>query len=99
MQQRAIAEGRLLAAYDGRRLVAMARINAFKQWWHGAAMPMAGIGGVVVAPEYRGSGVGRQLMTAVLGRAADHGYPLSCFALSEQGEKDLAALTKAFEGA
>jgi predicted acetyltransferase len=77
MQERAIDEGRLLAAYDGRRLVAMARINAFRQWWHGEAMPTAGVGGVVVAPEYRGSGVGRQLMTATLGRAADHGYPLS----------------------
>jgi predicted acetyltransferase len=77
MQERAMAEGRLLAAYDGRRLVAMARITAFRQWWHGEAMPMAGIGGVVVAPEYRGSGVGRQLMTGILRRAADHGYPLS----------------------
>jgi predicted acetyltransferase len=77
MQERAIDEGRLLAAYDRRRLVAMARITAFRQWWHGEAMPMAGIGGVVVAPEYRGSGVGRQLMTGILRRAADHGYPLS----------------------
>lgn len=77
MQERAIDEGRLLAAYDGRRLVAMGRITAFRQWWHGEAMPMAGVGGVVVAPEHRGSGVGRRLMTAILGRAADHGYPLS----------------------
>ncbi|HEX6327442.1 MAG TPA: GNAT family N-acetyltransferase [Jiangellaceae bacterium] len=77
MQERAIDEGRLLAAYDGRRLVAISRITAFRQWWHGEAMPMAGIGGVVVAPEYRGSGVGRQLMTSTLRRAADHGYPLS----------------------
>ena len=77
MQKRAIDEGRLLAAYDGQRLVAMARITAFRQWWHGEAMPIAGVGGVVVAPEYRGSGVGRQLMTEILGRAADHGYPLS----------------------
>lgn len=77
MQERAIAEGRLLAAYDGRQLVATARITAFRQWWHGRAMPMAGIGGVVVAPEWRGSGLGRRLMTAILGRASEHGHPLS----------------------
>jgi predicted acetyltransferase len=54
MQERAIAEGRLLGAYDGELLVATARITAFRQWWYGEAMPMAGIGGVVVAPECRG---------------------------------------------
>ncbi len=77
MQEQAIAEGRLLGAYDGTRLVATARITAFRQWWHGEAMPMAGIGGVVVSPEYRGRGVGQELMIAVLGRAAEHGYPVS----------------------
>jgi predicted acetyltransferase len=77
MQERAIGEGRLLAAYDGSRLVATARITPFRQWWHGESMPMAGIGGVVVAPEYRGQGVGRELMVRVLGRALEHRYPLS----------------------
>lgn len=77
MQERAIGEGRLLGAYDGGRLVATARITAFRQWWHGESMPMAGIGGVVVAPEYRGRGVGRELTIRVLGRAVEHRYPLS----------------------
>lgn len=77
MQEGAIGEGRLLAAYDGRRLVATARITAFRQWWLGESMPMAGIGGVVVAPEDRGRGVGRQLMVGILGRAAEQGYPVS----------------------
>jgi predicted acetyltransferase len=77
MQERAIGEERLLGAYDGGRLVATARITAFRQWWHGESMPMAGIGGVVVAPEYRGRGVGRELVIRVLGRAIEHRYPLS----------------------
>lgn len=77
MQERAAREGRLLAAYDGVQLVATARINPFRQWWHGRVMPLAGIGGVVVAPEYRGRGVGRQLMTVTLDRAREHGYPVS----------------------
>jgi predicted acetyltransferase len=77
MQLRAIGEGRLLAAYEGPDVVATARINVLRQWWFGRAMRLAGIGGVVVAPEYRGRGVGKQLMAAVLRRAEDHGYPLS----------------------
>lgn len=77
MQEKAVREGRLLGAYDGGQLVATARITAFRQWWHGEAMPMAGIGGVVVAPEYRGRGVGRDLMVGTLFRSDEHGYPVS----------------------
>lgn len=67
----------VLGCYDGPQLVGMARINSFRQWWHGRTLPMAGIGGVVVAPEYRGRGVARQLMLAILERSAELGYPIS----------------------
>jgi predicted acetyltransferase len=77
MQERAIDEHRLLGAFDGARLVAMARITAFRQWWQGMSLPMAGIGGVVVAPEYRGRGVGTQVMSAILDRSVTLGYPTS----------------------
>jgi predicted acetyltransferase len=30
-----------------------------RQWWHGRAVPMAGVAGIKVAPEYPGRGVGR----------------------------------------
>lgn len=77
MQERAIAQRRLLAVYDGAVPVAMARIMPYRQWWHGATLPMAGVGGVVVAPEHRGQGVGNQLMTALVARAVELGYPTS----------------------
>jgi predicted acetyltransferase len=48
-----------------------------RQWWAGREVPMAGIAGVKVAPEARGGGVGRQLMTRMLRLVADRGYPLS----------------------
>ena len=47
------------------------------QWWNGRAVPMAGVAGVMVAPEERGRGVGRALMTALLEVIAARGYPLS----------------------
>lgn len=74
---RAMADRRVLGCYDGSRLVATAKINRFRQWWRGRTVPMAGVGGVVVAPEYRGKGVGRLLMQGVLDRAGDLGYPVS----------------------
>ena len=73
----AIASGRALAAYDGGRVVAAARIVHLQQWWHGRAVPTAGVAGVVVAPEVRGTGVGRTLMAAILQRIGERRYPLS----------------------
>ncbi|KHL18597.1 putative acetyltransferase [Mumia flava] len=77
MTGRAIAGRRQLAAYDGARVVATARINDFVQWWHGRPVRMAGVGGVVVAPEHRGRGASGALMRAVLVRSRELGYPLS----------------------
>ena len=48
-----------------------------RQWWRGREMPMAGVSTVRVAPEDRGRGVGRLLMTALLDEVAAGGYPLS----------------------
>jgi len=48
-----------------------------RQYWHGRAVPMAGVGGVKVAPEARGRGVGRALMTGLLAAMADQGFALS----------------------
>jgi GNAT superfamily N-acetyltransferase len=74
---RSIESGQMLAAFDGTRLVATARFHAMGQWWHGRQMPMAGVAGVKVAPEARGRGVGRALLTRLLADIADRGYPVS----------------------
>jgi predicted acetyltransferase len=51
--------------------------SGMRQWWHGRAVPMAGVASVRVAPEDRGKGIGRRLMTALLDEIATRGYPLS----------------------
>ncbi|HEY1623479.1 MAG TPA: GNAT family N-acetyltransferase [Streptosporangiaceae bacterium] len=72
-----IADGRGLAAFDGDRMVGTALFHDHRQWWLGKPVPMAGVSGVTVAPEYRGRGVGRGLMTALIDLMAARGYPLS----------------------
>ena len=71
------ADGRYFAAFDGPQPVGMALYHDMRQWWHGRAVPMAGVGGVKVAPEQRGRGTGRALMTELLRVISDRGYPLS----------------------
>jgi predicted acetyltransferase len=72
-----IADGRALAAFDGDRMVGAALFHDLRQWWLGRAVPMAGVCGVTIAPEYRGRGVGRGLMTELTELMAARGYPLS----------------------
>jgi predicted acetyltransferase len=77
-EARAAAEGgRYFAAFDGPEPVGVAIFQDMRQWWHGRAVPMAGVGGVKVAPEQRGRGAGRTLMTEMLRVIADRGYPVS----------------------
>jgi len=72
-----VADGRCLAAFDGDRLAGTALFHDMRQWWYGRAVPMAGVAGVKVAPEYRGQGAGRALMTALTELMAMRGYPLA----------------------
>ncbi|GAA0930678.1 hypothetical protein GCM10009554_14050 [Kribbella koreensis] len=72
-----IAGRRIVGVMDGDEVVASARYWPFEQWWSGRKVPMAGVAGVVVAPEYRGRGVGSMVMRGILARAVEHGYPLS----------------------
>jgi predicted acetyltransferase len=67
----------MLGAFDGTLLVGSARYHPMRQWWHGKSVPMAGVAGVKVAPEYRSRGVGRALMTALIPEMAGRGYPVS----------------------
>jgi predicted acetyltransferase len=75
--QQAAEGGRYFAAFDGPQPVAVAEFLDMRQWWHGRALPMAGVGGVKVAPEQRGRGTGRALVTELLRVIAGRGYPLS----------------------
>jgi predicted acetyltransferase len=72
-----IADGRQFGVWDREQLIGAARYYDMRQYWHGRAVPMAGVGGVKVAPEARGRGVGRAMMTALLSAMAERGYPLS----------------------
>lgn len=75
--ERTTAARRALGVVAGDQLVAMTRIHEYRQLWGGRALPMAGIAGVVVAPEWRGRGVARLLMVATLARAVELGDVLS----------------------
>ncbi|MUN42232.1 GNAT family N-acetyltransferase [Actinomadura litoris] len=72
-----LAAGRQFAGFDGGRVVAAGRLHDMTQWWHGRAVSLAGVGGVAVAPEERGRGLGRALMADLLERCAALGHPLS----------------------
>ena len=74
---RLVAGGRYLGAFVGGRPAAAAAIQDMRQWWRGRPVPMAGVSSVTVAPEHRGLGIGRLLMTALLDEIATRGYPLS----------------------
>src|SRR4029077_15124413 len=66
-----------LGAFGGARPAARGASQDMRQWWLGRPVPMAGVSSVTVAPEYRGRGIGRMLMTALLDEIAAQGYPLS----------------------
>ncbi len=72
-----IAGGRCLGAFVGGRPAAGAVFYDMRQWWGGRQVPMAGVSSVRVAPEDRGRGIGRLLMTALLDEIAARDYPLS----------------------
>ncbi len=72
-----IRNGTAIGAFAGQRPVGAALFFDMRQWWCGRPVPMAGVGGVKIAPEDRGRGTGRRMMARVLDEIADRGYPLS----------------------
>ncbi|MFI6237566.1 enhanced intracellular survival protein Eis [Micromonospora sp. NPDC050784] len=62
---------------DAGRLVGKAVDLHHDQWWSGRAVPAADVAGVAVAPEARGRGVARSLLTALLRGARDRGAAIS----------------------
>lgn len=70
-------QGMFLGAFAGEQPAGAALFHDMRQWWAGSAVPCAGVASVKVAPEYRGLGIGRRLMTELLDLIAARGYPLS----------------------
>jgi predicted acetyltransferase len=65
-------------AFDGSgRLVGKAVDLHHDQWWTGRAVPAADVAGVAVAPESRGRGVARALLTVLLAGAHERGAAVS----------------------
>ncbi|WP_208641374.1 GNAT family N-acetyltransferase [Micromonospora arborensis] len=62
---------------DAGRLVGKAVDLHHDQWWTGRAMPAADVAGVAVAPEARGRGVARAMLTALLRGAHERGAAIS----------------------
>ena len=75
--RRRAEQGLALGAFIGNEPVGAATIQDMRQFWLGGVVKLAGISGVKVAPEHRGRGIGKQLMTEVLSLAANRGYLLS----------------------
>ncbi|NYH41074.1 putative acetyltransferase [Micromonospora jinlongensis] len=65
-------------AFDGNgRLLGKAVDLSHDQWWSGRAVPAADVAGVAVAPEARGRGVARAMLTALLRGARERGAAVS----------------------
>ncbi|WP_410809237.1 enhanced intracellular survival protein Eis [Micromonospora sp. 067-2] len=62
---------------DAGRLVGKAVDLHHDQWWSGRKVSAADVGGVAVAPEARGRGVARALLTALLRGARERGAAIS----------------------
>ncbi|SCG58079.1 Predicted acetyltransferase [Micromonospora siamensis] len=62
---------------DTGRLVGRAVDLHHDQWWHGRRVPAADVAGVAVAPEARGRGIARALLTTLLRGAHERGAAIS----------------------
>lgn len=72
-----LAPERVVAAYDGDRLLGAVVTLDFDQFWGGARLACGGVSGVVVAPEARGRGLVRRMLFESLRRMADRGDVVS----------------------
>lgn len=64
-------------AFDSDGLAARLRVYGFTSWFHGDRVPTAGVAGVAVEPERRGSGHLARLFDAALDEARERGEVIS----------------------
>ncbi|HEY0933056.1 MAG TPA: GNAT family N-acetyltransferase [Trebonia sp.] len=70
-------QGMFLGAFAGGKPAGAAMLHDMRQYWLGRPVPCGGVASVKVAPEYRGRGIGRALMTELLELTAARGHLLS----------------------
>ncbi|MGH3251623.1 MAG: GNAT family N-acetyltransferase [Trebonia sp.] len=70
-------QGLFLGAFVDGAPAGAAMLHDMWQYWLGHPVGCAGVASVKVAPEHRGRGIGRTLMTELLNLIAERGYPLS----------------------
>jgi predicted acetyltransferase len=70
-------QGSFLGAFVDGAPAGAAMLHDMRQYWLGRPVRMSGVASVKVAPEQRGRGIGRTLMTELLNLIAERGYPLS----------------------
>src|SRR4051812_46315312 len=64
---------RTWGVFDGDRLVAQAVDRAQHHWYGGRRVPASGVASVATAPDVRGRGLARIVLTALLADARDRG--------------------------
>ncbi|MEO6412048.1 MAG: GNAT family N-acetyltransferase [Pedococcus sp.] len=72
-----IADGRQFGVFDGDEMAGCGKARGFEQAWHGRLVPMAGMAGITVLPEFRGRGVGTCLMRGLSEQSVARGEPIS----------------------
>jgi predicted acetyltransferase len=68
---------RAIGAFESGRLVAVTASHAFGQFFGGRSVPMAGVHSVAVAPDRRGQGLARAVMTPMLHGMRERGEVIS----------------------
>ena len=71
------SQGLFLGAFADGVPAGAAMLHDMRQYWLGRTVPCGGVASVKVAPEHRGRGIGRALMTSLLELTAERGYLLS----------------------
>lgn len=72
-----VADGRLFGVFDGTTMAGCGKARGFQQVWNGRTVPMAGMAGITVLPEFRGRGVGTLLMRGLAKESVARGEPIS----------------------
>jgi predicted acetyltransferase len=72
-----VERGDVLAAREHGEVVGSAELRPYRQWFAGRALPMTGLGGVVVAPHARRRGVAATLLARAIERMHEAGAAVS----------------------